>query len=345
MTGNDKDRAPVVVLAGVGAAGMAIAQEMPGEAALVLVDHDIVKQRNLRCSPLLSEDDIDQPKVRAAAMKLQARRAPVFPVAGAVQALRAGVWRLADLAIAASDNRLADVSWSWFCQAAGTPHMVSAKLEGGDSRMGRLRFFTPGQGCELCWWSESEFAELARLGRSCAAPPASGPSITDGAGSRLLAQALAAEIVQPILAGQTPALAPGSELRLLDEDRRLVLHARPKADCPGLHGPVPLEAALEGEVSSYGVHNLIGDLDCALGRGWRWHMPAEMAGGVLAQRAGMAPSAADLQPMSDHLLAHLWPPGDLVRVERASGAQVWIGLPLGGLFNWLAKHITGGHSW
>jgi hypothetical protein len=251
---------------------------------------------------------------------------------------------LADLAIAALDNRLADASWSWFCQAAGVRHRVSVKLEGGASLMGRLRYFTPGQGCELCWWSQSEFAELARLGRSCAALPASGPSITDGAGSRLLAQAIAAEFVQPILAGQAPALAPGSELRLLDEDRRLVLHARPKADCPGLHGPVPLEAALEGEVSSYSVHDLICDLDRALGRGWRWHLPAEMAGGVLAQRAGMAPGVADLRPLAEQLLASLWPPGDLVRVERASGSLAWIGLPLGGLLGWLA-HDAGGHSW
>jgi molybdopterin/thiamine biosynthesis adenylyltransferase len=340
MTG-DKDQAPVVVIAGVGAAGMAIAEQTPAEATLVLIDFDVVERKNLRASPLLTEHGIGQPKVLAVASKLQgARLRPIVPVASPVQSLRAGVFRLAKIAIAAFDNRLADLSWNGFCQAAGVAHMVSVKLEGGSSTTGRLRYFTHGSGfCEQCWWSEAVYAQLASLGRSCATI-ATGPSITNGTGSQLLAQAVAAEILAPCLACQAPSLAPGSELRVLDNKERLILHARPKEDCLGLHNPVPLAVELTGDVRTYYVGDFIADLDSALGRGWR--LPGEMVTSSLAQRAVQVLDAASLAPRSRQRLADLCPAGDLIRVERASGELFWIGLPLGGLLAWLADRNEGG---
>jgi hypothetical protein len=44
--------------------------------------------------------------------------------------------------------------------------------------------------------------------------------------------------------------------------------------------------------------------------------------------------SADLTPLAGRRLAHLWPPGDILRFERASGEAAWVGLPLAGLLDW-----------
>ena len=337
----ENDGLPIVLITGVGTLGSPLAEllaRQQPDSTLILVDPGVVREYHARKSTY-RHSDIGQRKAIAEAQHLRdiAPHMWVVPVARPLEALGAGPFRVAAVAIAALDNRMAKFAWSRACQAAAVPHALIAELEGGDSFAGRLRAFAPartaGRGpCLECGWSAQDYAVLGRLSQPCNLPQEatagekSGPPTPVRFSSALR---LAAECVEEIgrgLAGR-PSWAPGEELRLLPEQRRYaVFRTPPRADCLCPHGAAQPRVDLTGAVQELCVGDFIGQADAALGRGWIWHA---------ADGAGR--QASDLAPQARRLLADLCPPGDLLRMTRASGETVWVALPTDGLLAWLSE--------
>lgn len=338
MTGDKARR--VVLIGGVGTVGSPVvellAREQP-DVVLILVDHDIVLAHNVAKSALYQRSDIGQRKVLAAAWHLRdiAPDVHVVPVAQPLQTLGVGPFRLASVAFAALDDRLAKFAWNRACQAAAVSRALIAELEGCGSSAARLRAFAPvltgDRGpCLECGWSAQDYAVLGRLSQPCNRPAEAG---SDGEGQPPSgrfspALRLAAECVEEIercLAGR-PTLAPGEELRMLPEQRRyMVLRTRPREDCLCPHGAPQPQSAITGTAQTLRVGDFVSQADTALGRGWTWH-----------GADGIERRADDLAQHAERRLADLWPPGDLLRMTSAADETAWLALPTDGLLAWLA---------
>lgn len=335
MAGNETR--PLVLIAGLGTAGSPVAELLARQRPdirLILLDPDEVQTHNLAKSALYCTSDVGQRKVIAAAHHLRAiaPEVRVLPVGRRLESLGAGPFRIATVAIAALDNRLAKLAWNRVCQAAAVPYALIVELEGGDSLAARLRAFAPeataDRGpCLECGWSrEQDYALLSSLSQPCIRPPSAGTKPT----ALLFSPAvrLAAECCEEIerCLADHPSLMPGEELRILPESRQyMVLRTPARAECLCPHGAPHPQVPLVGAVRTFSVADLICQADAALGRGWCWH-----AADVTEKRVD------DLAPHAERLLADLCPPGDLLRVTDASGETSWLALPTDGLLSWLS---------
>ncbi len=346
-----------ITVVGCGTAGSCILEQLARQgvtepATLIIVDPDQVEAHNLYKSALFTRQDIGQKKAQAVADHLRQinPEVQVIPLCQPIETLRAGLFRTSDLVIGAVDNRLAKFQINRACRAAGTPHLLLAELEGGDSPSARLRCFSPGAAPQQtlrmeCAYAPQDYALLNYLRRPCGQAPApANPELLAHPGRLSPAWRLASEVVEEVercLAGH-PALAPGQELRLLPAQRRyLPLRAARKPDCLCAHAPTALQLELEGSVAEFTVGDLIRQVSLHLGAGWAWQPQAQgWVTGAFAPNfppgADLLLGAAELAPLANCRLAELWPAGDLLRLSRVSGEIVWAGLPLAGLQTWLA---------
>jgi hypothetical protein len=368
-TGTEPEAA--MLIAGVGTAGTLVsemvARQHP-EITQILVDHDTVEPHNVPKSALYRPTDGGRLKVTAAAAHLR-RISPetrIVPIPQPLEAVRTGPFRIGGLAISCLDNRPAKLSFNRFGSRAGTSHLLVIELEGDGSLAGRLRRFSPGGdgdgACLECGWSREAYADLRRFSQPCSQSDGEpGLPTRFGPAARLAAEAL--DEIERCLAGR-PSLEGGEELRLVPEQRAyFTLRMPPRPDCLCPHSPAAPLVWFEGWVSDYRVADLIDQANSELEAGWVWRLPEPVRRWTCLdcrqpalQRYGpdgfiacpwcgsdvrLASAdvtseldADDLAPLADRRLAHLWPPGDILRFERASGEAAWVGLPLAGLLDW-----------
>ncbi|EPO1792770.1 HesA/MoeB/ThiF family protein [Cronobacter turicensis] len=222
IDGQQKLLASRVLIVGLGGLGSPAALYLAGAGVgtLWLADDDAVHLSNLQRQILFGVSDIEQPKSRAAARRLQALNPTVKSVA-LHQRLEGDALREAvegvDLVLDCSDNMTTRQAINAACVAHGTPLITASAVGMG----GQIATFAPpfDYGCYRCLWPDDSEPE-----RNCRTAGVLGPVVG------LMGTLQALEAIK-LLCGITP---DHGELRLFDarasQWRTLTLQRA--ADCP-----------------------------------------------------------------------------------------------------------------
>jgi adenylyltransferase/sulfurtransferase len=161
-----------IVVVGAGALGNEVLKNLAllGVGHLAVIDLDVVELSNLSRSVLFRESDLGRPKSSAAAAAVGALHpgSRASAVRGNVgHEVGLGLFRWADLAIGAVDNREARLAINRWCALTGRPW-----IDGGiEVLSGVARVFLPGEGpCYECTLSEEDWRILDRR-RACSLLP------------------------------------------------------------------------------------------------------------------------------------------------------------------------------
>ena len=144
---------------------------------LAMSDFDVLEGRNLRAQ-LYDESQVGMTKVRAAAelIRRHAPNAVLKLIEDDVRTLGVGFFLGTDVAVAAVDNRAAEIHVAWMATQAGIPFMRPSTR--GEDRTADLMVVPPGNGlrepCGLCIQTPNDYA-LADLRESCGSDDEANP--------------------------------------------------------------------------------------------------------------------------------------------------------------------------
>lgn len=250
-------RSATVVLCGAGNIGSHLAPLLAraGVSHLLIVDRDMVEEKNLR-NQAYRPEDVGRPKADVLAERTRGQYPGV-----AVEARTANLEELplglfaAGVVLGALDSRRArqalvsDIAWP-----LGVP-VVDGGV--GEGLLGRVQVFVPGpaSACLECGWGRDDYRRLAEE-YPCTGTETNGPSTVAPAFSgAVVAGLMAAEAVR-ILSGQAPAESQEIAFDLMHR-RFLVSRLRRAPRCRFDHGVVPEGLRLARPFAAAAVGDLL----------------------------------------------------------------------------------------
>lgn len=161
--GLEKIQTATIMVVGAGAVGNEVLKNLAlmGVGNILIVDFDIIEQRNLMRSVLYRESDVKDKRYKAeiAAQRIQELNPEVqtATIHGDVLLdVGLGVFKRVDVVIGCLDNRLARLYVNRFCQQVGTPWVDGGIMDLG----GQLTVYRPGEACYECGLSQTAWDNI-----------------------------------------------------------------------------------------------------------------------------------------------------------------------------------------
>ncbi len=165
INGQEKLRSSSILILGVGGLGCPAAQYLAaaGVGALMLVDPDTVDQTNLQRQVLFSQDDLGQPKVKAAEQRLKAMnpditietRQTILDDKDLIDTVRR-----ADVVLDCTDNFNSRFAINKACFETETPLVSGAAIK-MNGQLAVYDFRHPGTPCYSCLYDEQSNEQLS----------------------------------------------------------------------------------------------------------------------------------------------------------------------------------------
>lgn len=161
--GLEKIQTATIMVVGAGAVGNEVLKNLAlmGVGNILIVDFDIIEQRNLMRSVLYRESDVKDKRYKAeiAAERIKELNPEIqtATIHGDVLLdVGLGVFKRVDVVIGCLDNRLARLYVNRFCQQVGTPWVDGGIMDLG----GQLTVYRPGEACYECGLSQKAWDNI-----------------------------------------------------------------------------------------------------------------------------------------------------------------------------------------
>jgi molybdopterin/thiamine biosynthesis adenylyltransferase len=202
----------VVGLGNIGSSLVSLVAHLRGVSEITLIDMGIYERPNL-AGQLISEEDLEKPKVLVQAQRLRRLRPElkVTPIFGRIE--HVALAKLRGLVLGCLDSRLARLQLAQACWRTNSC-LIDAGIEPG-SRLARIEVYIPGpdHACLECAWSADQYRAAALEQSYPCGDAQSGAAATNApAALGALAASMQALECEKILAGQMDRVAVSKQV-------------------------------------------------------------------------------------------------------------------------------------